>query len=500
MADTTKPPSLSSSSRLSTQLNPTGGYKSSDLPPLVKDEPPKVLIVGAGLAGLYLGLLLETAGIPYEVFERIAEVKPLGGVMALSGNILCSFEQMGIFDEMVRVSKPTYDATYYSAELKKTAHICVQDELTGYKRLLFARPELYNVLFNKIPTHKIHMSKKVLSFQQNHEGVMLRFSDNTTVHGDILVGADGAHSGVRKHLYKTLDEQGLLPKGDTKIMNTGYMALVGTTLPLDPSEERYKDLAAEDSKCSFHIGDNSTPFTWMTYTVPGNRICWNVVIQLELAEIEEEQFRRSDWAPETNGKILDQIREFKTTYGPLGDIVDATPRERISKVFFEDMLFETWTHGRTVLIGDAAHKLLPSTGQGAVNAMIDSVVLANCLYDIKPTSYDNIKAALGDYREQRFENVKAQYAHSHRNAKLRYGHTLWERMFRYMILNWLPQSVMVKQIVKDSAYRPQSNFLPQAPQRGNGPVISQKPSTRLQKEREEEEKRAEGAAVSAVAV
>lgn len=45
------------------------------------------------------------------------------------GNILCSFEQMGIFDEMVKVSKPTYDATYYSAELKKTAHICVQDEV-----------------------------------------------------------------------------------------------------------------------------------------------------------------------------------------------------------------------------------------------------------------------------------------------------------------------------------------------------------------------------------
>lgn len=54
--------------------------------------------------------------------------------------------------------------------------------------------------------------------------------------------------------------------------------------------------------------------------------------------------------------------------------------------------------------------------------MIDSVVLANCLYDITPTSFDNIKAALENYREQRFENVKAQYAHSHRNAKLRYGH------------------------------------------------------------------------------
>ncbi|KAF9126236.1 hypothetical protein BGX30_000118, partial [Mortierella sp. GBA39] len=268
-----------------------------DLPPLVKDEPPKVLIVGAGLAGFYLGLLLEATGIPYEIFERVAETKPLGGVMALSGNILCSFERMGIFDKLARDSKPTYDAMYYSAELKTTAHICVQDEVTGYKDI-YLRADLYNLLFNKIPTHKIHMSKK-------SSRVMLRFSNNTTVHGDILVRADGAHSGVRNHRYKTLHEQGLLPKGDTKTMNKGYMYLLGTTLPLDPNGERYKDLVAEDSECSFHIGDNSMLFTWMTYTTTGNRICWNVVIQSELAEIEEDQFRQSDWAPERNGRILD---------------------------------------------------------------------------------------------------------------------------------------------------------------------------------------------------
>ena len=63
----------------------TGLFKGSDLPPLIKDEPPKVLIVGAGLAGLYLGLLLEQADIPYEIFERVAQVKPLGGIMSLSG-------------------------------------------------------------------------------------------------------------------------------------------------------------------------------------------------------------------------------------------------------------------------------------------------------------------------------------------------------------------------------------------------------------------------------
>ncbi|KAK3848472.1 MAG: hypothetical protein J3R72DRAFT_469939 [Linnemannia gamsii] len=495
------------------------GLKSNDLPPFVTDRPPCVLIAGGGLGGLFLGILLEKAGIPYEIFERSAEIKPLGAIMCLSPNILPAFEQLGLFEELVSFSKPSRSGTMFTDKLKLIGKMTpTSDEIMGYERLLFPRPELHDMLISKTPSHKLHMSKKIVSFEQDQDGVTVAFGDNTTVRGDILVGADGTRSAVRQHLYGILDKEGVLPKSDRKEMNRGYISLVGTTEELDPT--KYPGMLEEDSESYMMIGDGDTPYTWVTFTVPGNRICWNVVIQLGTSEIADEQFKSSDWVPQQNQKMMDSIRHFRTPYGTLGDLFDVTPIERVSKVAFEDKLFETWTHGRTVLIGDgtrnfeltfvwlivislhlsltdhfiyqhnsiAAHKLLPSSGAGAVNAMQDAVILANHIYDIKPTSFENIKTALIDYREERFNDVKDQNPQSYMAAKLMYGHTLWERFLRQIVFNWIPDSIAQKQINKNTAYRPQANFLPQAPKRGTMDTIPQQPS-RQQKERECEAKR-----------
>ncbi|KAK5827751.1 hypothetical protein F5H01DRAFT_332179 [Linnemannia elongata] len=470
---------------------PTGVFRGSDLPPLVTDRPPRVLIAGAGLAGLFLGILLEKAGIPYEIFERSAEIRPL------------AFEQLGLLDELMSFSKPCSTVAMLTDKLKligKTAPGCL--DVIGYDRVLFARPELHEMLFSKIPKEKLHMSKKVLSFQQNHEGVMVRFSDNTSIHGDILVGADGAHSAVRQHLYKTLEKEGLLPKSDTKPMSKGYISLVGTTNELDPV--KYPGVLQKESEAFYMIGDKGTPYTWVTFTIPGNRICWNVIIQLGITEIADDQFKSSDWVPQQNQKMMNEIRHFKTPYGTMGDLFNATDIERVSKVYFEDMLFETWNHGRTVLIGDGMHNtqfnrtqfhLLPSSGAGAVNAMQDAVILANRLYDVVPTSFENIKTALNEYKEERFDAIKEQYPQSYVSAKLIFGHTFSERVLRHVVFNWLPKSVQNKQMIKDTAYRPQANFLPQAPKRGSMDVIPQRPSKRIEKEKEEAAKKKTAAAV-----
>ncbi|KAG9319571.1 hypothetical protein KVV02_001756 [Mortierella alpina] len=63
------------------------------------EKRPRVLIVGAGLGGLTLGLLLERAGVPYDIFERAAVVKPLGSAISLTANTAPLFRQLGIYDE-----------------------------------------------------------------------------------------------------------------------------------------------------------------------------------------------------------------------------------------------------------------------------------------------------------------------------------------------------------------------------------------------------------------
>ncbi|KAF9984940.1 hypothetical protein BGZ75_003511 [Mortierella antarctica] len=454
----------------------------------MSDSPPKVLIVGAGLAGLFLAILLERANIPYHIFERAAKVKQLGAVLVLDASILAVFEQLGLFDDLMAISFPVRRFRMFHGDMSVIAEFSPGKDikkLVGYDYIVFPRPDLYDLLLTKVPTEKISFGKKILSLQQNAYGVMIRIADNTTFHGDILVGADGANSGVRQSLYKELLKKRVLPKSDGKQCSVDYSSMVGTTNPL--GEDFHPDLKVPINHNAYMIG-KGTPYTWSTYTVPGNRICWSVQIQLEAKTSEDETFRNSEWNSDANQGLINEIRTFKTPYGDLGQLIDATDKDLISRVHLEHKLFETWHHNRAVLIGDAAHKLLPSSGQGAVNALQDAVVLANCLYDLTSVTPEGITAAFQDFKDQRYPHVMAQYEVSIQFAKVWYGQTMRDRIVRRMVLNYLPELAKRSNLIKKLSYRPQAAFLPQVPNHGISKVLPQKPSwryTELQKKKDE---------------
>ncbi|KAF9361462.1 hypothetical protein BGX34_007123 [Mortierella sp. NVP85] len=433
----------------------------TDKRPYSPCSPPRVIIVGAGIAGVFLGILLDRAKIPYEIYERAASVKQLGAVMSVNVNILPVFEQLGLYEELMRISFTSPGMHIYGENMKKIAYRGNEGlkETVGYDYLVFSRPKLYELLLSKIPPHKVHFGKKVLSIRHPPEGgVMIHCSDNSSYLGDIVVGADGAYSAVRQSIYKSLSEKNELPLKDSQGLKIGYMTMVGTTDPLNEAD--YEDLKDDFTHFSFIIGKGK-PYTWSVFTVPEKRVCWGVQIQLSAASAEDQYFRNTEWGPEGNEAMIKEIYDFATPYGPLGQFIDKTPSDRITRVFLEEKMFETWHHGRVVLIGDAAHKMLPSAGQGAVNAMQDAVILANCLYDIAHDANEaNVGAAFNDFQEQRFPHVKQQFEISKTMAKVIYG----------------------QDTIKAAAYRPQCMYLPPTPDHGKCFVLPQKPSKRYQEE------------------
>ncbi|KAF9277909.1 hypothetical protein BGZ68_008911 [Mortierella alpina] len=372
------------------------------------EKRPRVLIVGAGLGGLTLGLLLERAGVPYEIFERAAVVKPLGSAISLTANTAPLFRQLGIYDEFTAAGM-VYNKVMMHDENLNLEHVMdfsPTPDMGGDPGYIIARPALYDILSRRIPQEKVHMSKRVLTLKEREDCIRIECSDNTMYEGDILVGADGAYSGVRQGLYKMLKKEGRLPSSDDVPLPYNTISLVGQTHPLDPEE--FPEL--KEPTCIFNnMNGAGTPFTWVTFTTKDKTICWMVVQHLDkFTSKEHDNFRNSEWGPEAAEAMCSEVRHFPIPNGgrptTLGSLIDLTPSGLISKVTLEE-------------------KLSPSGGVGATSAMHDALCLANWI-NILPGSptKEETERVFKEYKAERLpvaqENFRASQFFSKLNAKV----------------------------------------------------------------------------------
>ncbi|KAF9198873.1 hypothetical protein BGZ49_000188 [Haplosporangium sp. Z 27] len=435
--------------------------------------PLQVLIIGAGLGGLMLGAILETAKINYHILERAAEVKPLGSAIALTGNVLPIFEQLGIFEDLKKVALPHIEMDFYDLKRKKTGniHLKAHKKVCGYDFYVLSRSKLYDLIRGQVPKHRISMGKKVLNTKEENDKVTVFCSDDTTYECRIIVGADGAYSTVRQSMYQQLEEDRKLPLSDKDGFSIGYVNLVGVARPSNP--EKYPELS-DDERAHFRLLIGNKSDSSCTVTVPDNQICWGIQIQLPSSKSQEQHFKNSEWGPESADAMMKEYEDFPSPIGgTMKDMFDATPKDLISKVFLEEKIFQTWHHGRSVLIGDACHKLLPGGGQGAVMAMKDAVVLANCIFNMKDNSSKSVKSAFESYYRQRFPEADIQFKNSALMSKIMSGQKWFERVLRYLMTNYMPYRLLDGKHENEMAFRPQINWLPLAESTGIGKVLPQ---------------------------
>ncbi|KAF8934650.1 hypothetical protein BGZ47_010268 [Haplosporangium gracile] len=446
-----------------------------------------VMIVGAGLGGLTLALLLEKAKIGYHVYEKAVEVKPLGSTIALGPNIMPLLTQLELLDEFCKISKPVRYITVHKENnnMRPMGRVDIEEhiEKSGYPTRVCARPEFYDLLLSKIPKEKIHLNQRIVSIHQDENlGVRIETSKGQFFTGDVLVGADGAYSNVRQSLYEQLKVQDLLPASDQEKMVVNHTTMVGLTSPLDPEQYPALKDTAMFSHSDWVIGQG--PFTWNYFSLADNRIGWGVGVQVREGDhSKEDGSLRTAWGPGAAEALCEEIKDFRIPLGgTMGDLIRASPKDCIAKVLLEEKLFETWYHQRTVLMGDACHKILPYVGQGAVNAMEDAVILANALYEIRDVTSKNITAAFEDYRTQRYAHAAEQCSASKMFTMLMVGQKWYEDLLRRFVLSVASKFFQRQNYAKTLNYRPQASFLERVPDRGTIPVLPQKVSLRYTKE------------------
>lgn len=148
--------------------------------------------------------------------------------------------------------------------------------------------------------------------------------------------------------------------------------------------------------------------------------------------------------------------------GDVGDLVDQTPPDRISYATMEQGVFTRWYHGRTVLLGDACHKSLPYGGQGANQAILDSVYLVNKIFALsnKNPSTREWGTLFEEYQRDRTTSAYLAVLGSSAYDFLFGGQGWLASICRFVYFFLLPWNLFY--IVSDAFYgvRPLLRFLP----------------------------------------
>ncbi|KAG0065292.1 hypothetical protein BGZ90_001833 [Linnemannia elongata] len=391
-------------------------------------SPTTVLIAGAGLGGLMMAILLDRAGIDYIVFEKSEHLRALGSATNLGCNILPLFAQLGLQDELHKISKPSSTVNVYNETMERIGHINYEEYIStcGYVSRTMARPDLHALLLAQVPASKIQLGKKIQEISQDASKVTILCSDGSSFQGDILIGSDGAYSKVRQSLFHQLDKQQLLPKADAENLKACHMSVLGITQPVDPesnvnNNDNNNDNDASSQPSALSTNAKISSCTTISPSASSTTITSTFTDTTTTTTGATAAVNLSEWGTESSDAIPDDWRKFPCPIGgTMGDLFDQTPREVVSKVVLEEKLYQTWYHGRVLLIGDACHKMLPNSGRGAVNAMLDAVVLTNALYEkvALSASLENVQVAFEEYYEERYPHAVAEIERSKRMARV----------------------------------------------------------------------------------
>lgn len=341
----------------------------------------RVAVVGGGIGGCALALALRAQGVRVDVHERAVELREVGAAVALSANGNRVLRSLGVLGQVAERSAVPSELIYrhWRDGHRLSSHEVGQryEREFGEPYLGVHRAHLQRVLLDALGPDGVHTGSELVDLRETGGGVRLVFADGREAEADVVVGADGARSTVRRWVAG----------GENSVYSgtSGFRGLVPV--------ERLTELP--------------DPGAIQFWTGPGGHLLHYPIgdggVVNFLAVVDEpRRWEAESWVVDAApGEIA---ASFAGWHPAVVQMVAATELHQRWALFGQRPL-NRWHRGRAVLLGDAAHAMLPHHGQGANQTIEDAAVLANCLSTSGSADLDSALRAYERLRRARTRRV-----------------------------------------------------------------------------------------------
>jgi 2-polyprenyl-6-methoxyphenol hydroxylase-like FAD-dependent oxidoreductase len=340
------------------------------------------LVIGAGIAGLATAVALQRRGYDVSVLESRADTTSGAGI-SIWPNALAALDDIGLGDAVRdaggRVTAGAmrwHDGTWLRRPSKKRIVRALGEPL-----VVIRRSALNEVLAGALASGTVQTGATAANVEMTQGGVRVTLSDSTTRQAAAVIGADGTHSVVARHL-----------NGELRNRYVGYTAWRGVA---DAAIDQ--DLAGE--------------------TLGAGRECGHVPLGPDHTYwFATERAKEGCVAPQG------ELEYLKTRFGswaePLPALLAATdPSVVLRNDLYDRDWARVWSKGPVVLVGDAAHPMRPHLGQGGCQGLEDAAILAAFIDQSSdlPTAF----ARFATYRKPRTKALTRESAMIGRVVNLR---------------------------------------------------------------------------------
>ncbi|MEM6838078.1 MAG: FAD-dependent urate hydroxylase HpxO [Cyanobacteria bacterium P01_C01_bin.120] len=331
----------------------------------------KAVVIGAGMAGLAIGISLRQAGYEVEIYEKTSKIRPAGAGISLWSNGIKVLNRLGLGKEVAAIGGQMNRMEYRTHQDELLNHIDLIPLINevGQRPYPVSRTDLQEIMLAAFGSEQVHLNMRCVGVKQDEHSATAIFEDGSMATGDVVIGADGIHSEIRSYVA-----------GETHTRYADYVNWNGLVAVDDdlPAHDSWVIYVGEGKRASMMpVGGDRFYFFFGCPKPPGTTTAPKD-IPAELADIF------AGWAE----PVQHLIKKLDPEQVNRLEISDLDPLPQLAK-------------GRVVLVGDSAHASTPTLGQGGCQAMEDAEVL--CRYLV--TTNISVADALKRYEAERKERV-----------------------------------------------------------------------------------------------